>query len=344
MRILAATCALILGAASPGTVWASPATAAPELEIIARLDQRPGNVAVDPDGRVFVTMHPFDYPQCKLMEIKDGAAIPYPNKKISCGTPGKDGKGFYNPLGLRATVMGNLMVLDMGTRDIPPRILTFTFNGELSNVFEIPAELLTDQSFLQDFAFDWITNNVYIADMGQADPAKPAKPGLIVLPSNPLISPRRVLGQYGFNPITIDPQRDWLYFGPMEEGTIYRVPLPKLSAYKFDEKDIEASVETVADKPSSDGITIDAAGNIYVTAVKKSEIGIIGGSDRTYRAYLKDERLAWPDGFAFGPDGMLYVTINQLDKSPRLNGGKEAGAKPYLVARFKPVVTGTVGR
>ena len=76
---------LIMACAFLGALWAGSAAAA-ELEVIASLDQRPGNVAVGPEGRIFVTMHPFDHPQCKLIEIKKGKAVPYPHKKMICGS------------------------------------------------------------------------------------------------------------------------------------------------------------------------------------------------------------------------------------------------------------------
>ena len=365
----------------------------PELEVIAEMDQRPGNVAVSMDGRVFVTMHPFDKPRCRLMEITgDGKAVPYPNEEASCDPesmadesenrkrkrakkPEKFDGRIYNAIGLRATLLSTLIVLDMGTKIVPPRLVIINTNqNSIFNATEIPKAVVTDQSFLQDFAYEWYTGNIFIADMGQADLTGTPKPAILnILAKSPEL-PRRLLEgnvsvmppaaamqaggvelsvmkdgiavpiQAGLNPITIDPQNGWLYYGPMAAGKIYRVPIDKLNDLTIKPEDMAKFVEVYADKPASDGMTIDARGNIYLTSVNTGEIGIIDGKSRQYRTYLKDARIVWPDGFAFGPDGMLYVTINQLHHAAALNLGKEAGTKPYLVARFKPVIMGTIGR
>ena len=75
---------------------------------------------------------------------------------------------------------------------------------------------------------------------------------------------------------------------------------------------LEAKVEAYAAKPNSDGITIDGAGNIYVTDIENQSVGVIG-TDRQYRIlHTHGQMLSWPDGFAFGPDNQIYVTVNQL--------------------------------
>jgi hypothetical protein len=33
----------------------------PELEVVARMDDRPGNPALTPDGRLILSLHPFSY-------------------------------------------------------------------------------------------------------------------------------------------------------------------------------------------------------------------------------------------------------------------------------------------
>jgi len=366
---------ILSGVGYAGQVQAFVPELVPKLEVVAELDSRPGNVAVGGDGRVFITMHPFDNPKCTLMVVDDTKkVVPYPDEKTSCNPPDQDGKGFYSAIGLRATVRGALNILDLGTKDKLPRIVSFNIgNNQFGSSTEVPKDVLTDQSFLQDFAYDWITNNIVIADMGQADLHGEAKPALIIMYGNPLIEPRRVLGDHpsvqpsastmkaegkevlvkrgdvptpvklGLNPITMDPQSGWLYFGPMGAGKIYRVPLNKLYDIHLPPADLAAAVEEYADKPESDGMTIDASGNIYLTSVNGHEIGVIG-KDKLYRPYIKDERLVWPDGMSFGPDGYIYVTINQLNRSAALNLGKEVGAKPYLVAKFRPLGETVLGR
>lgn len=369
LKLMAFTCAAFFTFQS-GAVYAEQ----PKLEIVAELDQRPGNIAVSVDHRIFVTMHPFDNPKYKLMELKDGKLKPFPNEQWSQGRTTKDDAGIEAAIGIRAMIRNVVYVTDMGSKKFPPRLLGFTLRNDTVFVDSaIPPQTLTDQSFLQDLAFDWTDNTTYIADMGQADLTKPAKPAILVVYANPFQTPRRVLEGHpslmptdqpmraegkeiqvlkdgkpvpvyaGLNPITMDPQKEWLYYAPMGPGKIYRVRPRLMKDVNLPPETLAASVEVVGEKPASDGMTIDAAGNIYIGDVDKSEIGIIRPG-KPYETYIKDERLKWVDGFSFAPDGMLYITVNQLNHSKQLNVGKETGAKPYLIARFKPETMGAVGR
>ncbi len=349
----------------------------PELEIVAELDQRPGNIAVSSEGRIFVTMHPFDNPDYSVMELQDGKLVPWPSEAWS-GPRNDKQEGTGSAIGIRASLKGWVYVLDMGAKSAAktygPQLSTYNLStNEFFMGRFIPEAVLTEQSFLQDFALDWVNEDFYIADMGQADLTKPARPAIIVLYGNYFQTARRVLEGHpslmpsdkpmqaegrdilvmkdgkptqifaALNPITIDPQREWLYYGPMGAGKIYRVKTSLLRDINLSPEQLASFVEVVGDKPESDGMTVDAKGNVYLTGVNGNEIGIIRPG-HPYETYIKDDRLDWPDGFSFGPDGMIYVTINQLNRSKALNLGKEEGMKPYLIARFKPIAMGAIGR
>ncbi len=362
--------------ASAKTEQAQPVEA-PKLEEVAKLDNRPANIAVSVDGQIIVSMHPFDKPATKMILIKkDGTIEPFPSAKWNEGSgPDANGIGFINVMGLRATTNGTIVVLDLGDKDHAPRLIEFNLRGQvLAGVHYIPRDFTTDQSFLQDFAYDWDKGHVYIADMGQADLTKPATPAIIDVdmrggwihrtfthfpgimpPEDPVKVNGKVLTIVGkdgkdvpvhaaLNSITIDVLQDYLYFAPMGAGKLYRVPLSRLSDIAFSEDDVIKRVEVVGDKPESDGITVDSAGNVYIAAFGKGEIGVMS-PDGVYKTYIKDDRLQWADGFSFAPDGYIYVTISRLHEAPIFNHGSEpAEKKPYLIARFKPITDGAIGR
>lgn len=149
--------------------------------------------------------------------------------------------------------------------------------------------------------------------------------------------------QLGLNPITIDARDEWVYYGALHGKALYRVRTADLLDRKLGAAELGARVERAGAKGVSDGITIDAGGNVYVTDVEQHAIGVLrpGGS---YELYLKDAALQWPDGFGSGPDGYIYVTINQLNRMPQLRGGKGEAQAPYLLARFRSIAGSVVGR
>ena len=103
-------------------------------------------------------------------------------------------------------------------------------------------------------------------------------------------------------------------------------------------EELEARVERFADKTMSDGIAIDSQGTLYLTDLEHDAIVALG-QDKTLHTVLKDERLRWPDGLSFGPDGWLYVVVQRARPRDPGRGPEVVRANaPYQIFRFKPGV------
>jgi sugar lactone lactonase YvrE len=59
----------------------------------------------------------------------------------------------------------------------------------------------------------------------------------------------------------------------------------------------------------------DGAEGIFISAIEDDAVKrwSPGGGVETV---IADPRIAWPDSFAFGPDGALYVTTSQIHRGP----------------------------
>jgi sugar lactone lactonase YvrE len=148
----------------------------------------------------------------------------------------------------------------------------------------------------------------------------------------------------GVNPITIDAAHEYVYYGAMHGTSLYRVRTSDLLNKTLSAAELAERVERFGDKPVSDGITMDTAGNVYITSVSENGIGVVK-PDGSYELLFSDpERLSWPDGMSCGPDGKVYATVNRLHKSARLNAGVAESQPPYYVVRFDPLAPCPVGR
>ncbi|MEM1428993.1 MAG: L-dopachrome tautomerase-related protein [Pseudomonadota bacterium] len=351
-----------------GTVLALSGAAfakSPETYLEFPRDTPPGNLAIAPDGRMFMSVHEFYGPELRVVEVMpDGSTVPYPTEDWA-RAPSGDGDGLNGVLGLRADRDGILWMLDGQGENQTGRVVGWnTRTEELHAIYYIGAPAARPFSFLNDLAVDRENEAIYISDT-----ANHVESAIIVIDMETgrarrvlegsqytraedtpmVIDGREILlggnpAKIGINPITIDPTNTWVYFAPMTGSAMYRIRTADLRDESLDTAALEARVERYGDKPISDGSTVDAAGNVYITAMTDNAIGVTR-PDGTYEVlFQSDADLPWPDGFSIGADGYVYATINELHRSPVLNGGEDASLGTYRIVRFPALGTAISGR
>jgi sugar lactone lactonase YvrE len=338
------------------------------LEIVAELpaEHPPGNVAVTPTGRIIMSQHQFYGAPLRVVELlADGSIIPFPNQVWS-SKPEQKGIGLNGVLGLRADVNGVVWMLDrsegMGQ---PGKIVGWdTEHDQLYQVIYLPQPTIVENSFLNDLAVDLDHQAIYLTDTASGDDS-----ALIVVDLNtgfsrrvlvgdvstrpediPLIIDERVINlagkpaQVGANPITVDPKNEWVYYAPMSGTSLYRIATADLLDPSLSPEELSSRVERYGDKPICDGITVDGAGNVYLTSITDNAIGVVDQTGAYQALYQDDKLLSWTDGMAFSSDNYIYVTVSQLQNSPPLNNDKNSFKAPFYLVRFPALASGKVGR
>ncbi|MEL6236230.1 MAG: L-dopachrome tautomerase-related protein [Pseudomonadota bacterium] len=328
-------------------------------------DTPPGNLAIAPDGRMFMSVHEFYGPELRVVEVMpDGSTKPYPTEAWA-RAPVEDGDGLNGVLGLRADREGILWMLDGQGENQTGRVVGWnTRTEELHAIYYIGAPVARPFSFLNDLAVDREHEAIYISDTanhvdaaiividmetGRARRVLEGSQFTAAEDTPMVIDGREILlggnpAKIGINPISIDPTNSWVYFAPMTGSAMYRLRTTDLLDESLSDAELEARVERYGDKPISDGSTVDAAGNVYITAMTDNAIGVTKPDGSYEVLFQSDENLPWPDGFAMGVDGYVYATINELHRSPVLNGGEDASLGTYRIVRFPALGPAISGR
>jgi sugar lactone lactonase YvrE len=339
-------------------------------DIYARLNQGPGNVTVTETGRVIFSQHQFYEPGYSVVELKGGdVPVPFPNAELNDRNSRSDLK-LDSVLGIRAAPDGIVWMLDNGMRgSVTPKLVGWdTKTDRLHRVIYLNPPVTPKDQFVNDFAVDLVHKRIFISD-----PAGGADAGLIVVDLETGAARRVLQGHMsvvpenvdlvidgrpvqvkdargnlarphiGVNPITEDLQSEWVYFGPMHGHGLYRVKAADLADDKLPPETLAQRVERYADKPISDGISIDQDGNIYLGELAENAIGVIT-PDRKYRRLSQGPNLSWVDSFSFGPEGKLYAVVNRLHQSAVLNAGGNTSKPPYFLLRVNALASGMAGR
>ena len=329
------------------------------LEVVANLDYPPGNIAVSPSGRVFFTLHPDGKPPFPFIEIVHGKPVPW--------KPKGNAPLFQSVLAMRIDGHNRLWLLDYADYGMGhPRIVAIDLaTDQVIYQYDFPSDVAGFLSMLNDFQVDPAGEKIYIAE------ASPIirRPAIIVLDiaarasrrlleRHPSVMPQDyilqlpgrdmiIYGIYrlsiGIDSIALDKRGEWLYYGAVNADRLYRVATSYLNDAALSADALAAKVEDFGPKTLSDGMTIDTADTVYLSDPEHSAVVTLG-SDRTLRTLVKDERLRWPDGFSFGPDGYLYLTCSALHYVLFTSSSITRAHAPYQVFRFKPGTAGVPGQ
>lgn len=351
MRSVVATSSIILA------FLALPAQA--QIETVAKFGKStpPGNIAIGPTGRMFMSLHQFYAPKFRVVEVnKDGSVAPYPSSRWASAPKG-DGPGLNGVLGLRADRTGILWMLDAQGKGHSGRVIGWnTASEKLHRIYYLSEPVTRPTSFLNDLAVDRDHKTIYISDIGDGKNSaliildldtgrarrvlegsaftKPEELAMVIDGRNILFGGKPA--KVGVDPIALDHTNTWVYFAPMSGTSMYRVRTEDLINSNLSPAQLATRVKRYGSKPISDGSIVDTAGNVYITSMTKNAIGVTK-PDGTYQELYRSDDLPWPDGFAIGPDGYIYATINELHRSPVLNNGKDTSKGFFKIVRFKPL-------
>ncbi len=294
----------------------------------------PGNIAISHDGRIFVSVNPLLNPFTKLFEILNAEeATPYPDGVYSVGSESM----IKGALGINVDNHHRLWILDMTGR----KFWVWDLVSEtLQDSFEIDESVTVESSFLQDFAIDEVRKRIFIADMTLPQQGEAAAPAIVMIDMVTRRMTRllegipelcsEIEGGFGLNPIAIDPEQEWLYFGAVHSRTLYRLRLDLFDDDVIDT--LEDNIEIFSPKCYCDGIIADKNETVYVTNVEENAIGVATVNGFHNIAQIPEGQ-SWADGLALY-DGSLYATLSQLDRSAALNNGTDKTEHPYMVVRI----------
>ena len=309
---------------------------------------------------MFFTVHPEARPKGnKLLEYVDGASVPFPDGATQT-------KLFDTILGVAIDRFDRLWTIDHGNHGLrTARLLAFDINtGELLRDQKLDRDIAPRGSFLQDVQVSADGRTVVIADASFWR----KRPAIIVydietatakriLESHPSVSAEDYVIQNqdrtmsfiggivalrgGVDGIALGDE--WLYFGALTGSALYRVRLSDIGDPSIPNTQIAARVERVAQKPLSDGFSIDSEGRVYITDVEHNAIFRLDQNSEL-RTLLRSNRVRWPDALSFGPDGWLYVADSALSDVVLQSKDHIRSKGPYKIFRVQLDAEGTPGQ
>lgn len=325
-----------------------------QLEQVYAHPEPIGNVAVSKGSgshRVFFTIHPESRPEThKLMEVVKGEALPYPSADYQ--------RNFLTVLGVFTDLQGRLWTIDHGNHGFEHvRLTAFDLStDEVVHVYAFPEEVAKPLSFFNDLTVSPDGRYVVVANVSFFG----KKPSLAVYDvqqgvSKNLLENHSSLRHEGYVPITpakkmrffgglvdlltgvdgLDFSRDGqhLYYAPMGGSGLFRIPSEALTDFDKSEAELAQAVERVADKPLSDGIRTDHAGNVYITDIEHQGVYVVPPAGGGF-TLIEDERIRWADGLSLAGDGTFYLADSDIPNQMLQSKEHMRKHAPYHIYRF----------
>ena len=315
-------------------------------------------VAVSKSGRLFTCYPLWQGPhKWSLVEIRDGAARPYPDEAMNDWKKGDDGRNKW--VCVQAVYVDDtdtLWVVDPACPQMKEvyhnshklvRINLQTNEVERSYFFEGVA---SDKSYINDVRVDTQRGYAYLTNSNEG--------GILVVelesgrirqllqdhysvcsdPEFTFVIDGHEMKKEGkpvkmhSDGIALTPDGEWLYYKPLTDNKLYRIPARYLRDGAMEGAQLGEQVEDLGARSASDGMIFDRQGNLYLGDLQHSAILQLN-PDLELTPVLKDERLIWPDSYAV-TDTHLYISCSQIQKQPEHNEGENKRTSPYTIYRM----------
>ncbi|OBK35382.1 gluconolaconase [Mycobacterium sp. 1245111.1] len=330
-----------------------------DYEVVAEFSNlMPTGVTVSDDGRIFVSFPRWgDDVAYTVAEVIDGKAVAFPGEHVNSwgGTRARE-----RLISVQSVVIdpeGFLWLLDTGAPsfspyvDGGPKLMRVDLaSNEIDRVLVIPDTAMTATTYLNDVRFDfsegryaYLTDSqpvgaLIVADLdsGECWDRLRGHQSTQAQDQFRAVIEGEVRDQYrvGADGIAISPDGARLYYCPLSSRRLYSVDTAALKSRDISDNLVAEAVLDHGDKCASDGLESDSAGTLYATAYEHGAV-LQRKATGQWTTVLQSRRLLWPDTLSIASDGYLYVSVNQLPRTPLFNHGIDDRVPPYLIVRVK---------
>ncbi len=344
----------------------APVPAGSPLTIVGEFEApQVTGVAVAPGGKVFAFSPRWDYnPTYPVAVVGPGNTLaPYPDagwcmwndsvkteplKHWICPQAGyvdKEGMlWIIDPAapGLKFTVPGGVKLVKTDPK-----------TNKVVQVIPFPESVAPRKSYLNDVRIDLQNNYAYLTDSGtgalvvvdlkttksrQLLPKQPStlpdKGFITKAQGKALYDPTGKPGQFKADGIALSTDNQYLYYRALSGHSLYRIKTAVLRDAALSPAHVQAAVEKLPDAPACDGMEIDSKNNLYLTAFETGAI-LRRTPDGKTETVVQEQRLEWPDTFAWDPDGNnIYFTTSAIHKTPNWNKGVGQPREPFRIYKM----------
>lgn len=322
------------------------------LSEVATFAHQVTGVTVSEDGRIFVNFPRWteDAPISVAELLDDGSVRAYPDERWNAWRNARKHElsaedHFVCVQSVVADGRGSLWVLDPAAPanervvEGGPKLVQIDLaTNAVVNVLGFDEEIAPQGSYLNDVRFSPDGRYAYITDSGASGaivvvdlqegqawrvldghPSTQPEPDVVVtVDGAPL---RRTDGrgvEFAADGIALSPDGAYLYWQALTGRTLYRVATDALVNDEVSIEEVAERVERVGENGVSDGLWIDGANRMYVSALEEDAVKVrdLSADGDRVTTLVRDPRLRWPDTFSEGPDGAIYVTASHIMDMP----------------------------
>ncbi len=320
-------------------------------------------VAISKDNRIF-TCYPYWSKDRKwsVVEISEtGEATPFPDLFYNQWNPDQNGKDqFVCPQALWVDKKNRLWVVDPanpqfeGTVEGAVKLTAIDLDdNKVEQTIFLPDDVADKNSYINDIRIDDKRQIAYLTNSNQGaiivvnlvtggswkfldqHYSTKSDSSYIFKPGGNIWQDKNGRRQIHSDGIALDPQNKYLYYKSLTDDKLYRIKTKNLRNYYIKEKNIHKKVEYLGHICTSDGMIFSEKGDLFLGDLEKNSIVKYSPKTKKAETVITDERLAWPDSYAFDAQGNLYIACSMIHQMPDFNEGNDIRKTPFTIYKLQ---------